>query len=755
MNLSFPVKEPDKAYISNRLWLPLAGIRADPVKRALEFVVNGGPTGQVMLRMWEQSSTHIICPREFLPHSEYGKFKFPFIDLRPDFQRVEFEEDIQPRDAEQVAAWESLTRNDNGILNLACVAGDTILNLNRGGKGFKVTIEAAFRKLNRVEGCKYPWDPSIPTYTRSDVGGHVGLNRVFGIVFSGTKMTTTLVLSDGRSLRLTEDHEVLTPEGWRLAGQLVKGSMVITDGDREGSIRKEKRPYKRSSWYPSHPHIRRQWREERQAYSYVIETHRAVYEAKLNGLTFEQYRSRCKHGDTTGLAFVDPSQFHIHHKDGNIYNNHPDNLEQLPKEEHLQGHRPGSRAFGYGDLVPVEVVAVHWGKPEPVYDVMCEAPHNNFVANGVVVHNCGKGKTILAVKKIAQRGVPTLVVVPDGGILSQWQEAIARHLRFDGELGLIQGPVFNWAKPVTLALVTTLWKRIEDGAIPEEVFRYFGQVIYDEVHQIGAPKFSLTAEQFYGDRIGLTATVQREDGLDPVYRYHIGEPFYSDLTQELIPDIVFQQTPARIPWEDARPKNSTTTNISMLRGIMGRDLVANVFRYWHIKTALDAGRKILAISHSVNQLKLFHALFPGSAIIIGAVAKEERMRILRESRLCFAIAKLGSTGVDDDQLDTLFWLTPFRSKIALQQSMGRIQRPRPGKRKPLMVVFEDWMAPPIKTMCNALKRELKSWGFKFSTIKPNNAPQVLPPEIREIYDRVSAELDPGADEAEGTDDVPQ
>lgn len=487
MNLNFAVKEPGNAYISNRLWLPKAGIRTDPVKRALEFVVNGGPTGQVMLRMWDESSSHIICPREFLPHSEYGKFKFPFIDLRPDFQKVEFEEDIQPRDAEQVAAWESLTKHDNGILNLAC----------------------------------------------------------------------------------------------------------------------------------------------------------------------------------------------------------------------------------------------------------------------------GKGKTILAVKKVAQRKVPTLVIVPDGGILSQWQEAIERHLRFDGELGLIQGPVFNWAKPITLALVTTLWKRIEDGAIPEEVFRYFGQVIYDEVHQIGAPKFSLTAEQFYGDRIGLTATVQREDGLDPVYRYHIGEPFYSDLTQQLIPEIVFQQTPARIRWEEARPENSSTTNISLLRGIMGRDLVANIFRYWHIKAALDNGRKILVISHSVNQLKLFHALFPGSALIIGATAKEERMQILRDSQLCFAIAKLGSTGVDDDKLDTLFWLTPFRSKIALQQSMGRIQRPRPGKRQPLMVVFEDWMAPPIKTMCNALKGELKRWGFKFSTIKPNNLPQVLPAEVREIYDRVSAELDPDGDEAEGAEDVPE
>ena len=39
--------------------------------------------------------------------------------------------------------------------------------------------------------------------------------------------------------------------------------------------------------------------------------------------------------------------------------------------------------------------------------------------------------------------------------------------------------------------------------------------------------FSLTAAPFYGDRIGLTATVKEKMALDPIYRYHIGEPFYS------------------------------------------------------------------------------------------------------------------------------------------------------------------------------------------------------------------------------------
>lgn len=360
--------------------------------------------------------------------------------------------------------------------------------------------------------------------------------------------------------------------------------------------------------------------------------------------------------------------------------------------------------------------------------------------NGILNLKCGGGKTKLALKKIAQKGVPTLIIVPDGGILEQWKEAIygnsakglAKGLSFDGELGIIQGPMFNWAKPITLALVTTLWMRIESGAIPEEVFRYFGVVIFDECHQIGAPKFSLTAAPFYGDRIGLTATVKREDGLDPIYRYHLGEPFYSDLVQELVPKIYIQQSPTILDSDSA--KVGGITNISLLRSLLGRSLSGNTYRYYHIKAALDAGRKILCLSHSKDQIKLFHAMFPGSAMLIGETDSSTRMDVLRNSQICFAIAKLGSTGVDDDRLDTLFWLTPYRSRNALQQSMGRIQRQCAGKKEPVMTVFEDWMIPPFKQMCGSIKRSLKEWHYAFESLKPLQVPTALPVDVRLAYD---------------------
>jgi superfamily II DNA or RNA helicase len=358
--------------------------------------------------------------------------------------------------------------------------------------------------------------------------------------------------------------------------------------------------------------------------------------------------------------------------------------------------------------------------------------------NGILNLGCGKGKTKLAIKKIAQKKVPTLVIVPDGGILSQWQEAILGSattpigLKFQGPLGIIQGSQFEWEyHPVVLALVSTLALRIRDGKIPEEFFRRFGLVIYDEVHRLGAPVFSLCAEPFYGDRIGLTATVQREDGLDPIYRYHLGEPFYIDLTQDLVPRIYFWRTPAKHDFEKTKKKGQV--NISLLRTMAGRDYQGNVYRYYAIQEALKEGRKILCLSHSKDQLRLFHSIFPNSGIILGETPKDERMDILRSNQIVFAIAKLGSEGIDDSALDTLFWLTPFRSRNALQQSMGRIQRAHPNKKTPVMVVFEDHLTPPLRALCHRLRSNLRDWGFKIETLPPQPFPQTFPEEVEHVY----------------------
>jgi superfamily II DNA or RNA helicase len=369
-------------------------------------------------------------------------------------------------------------------------------------------------------------------------------------------------------------------------------------------------------------------------------------------------------------------------------------------------------------------------------------------SNGVLNLACGAGKTSLALMKIAENKSTALIIVPDGGIWTQWEDGIKRHLQFPGNIGHIREKEFTWQEPVVLASVNTLWRRILDGELSPELLRHFSLIIFDEVHQMAAPRFSIAAAEFYGNRIGLTATVKRDDGLDPMYLYHIGMPFYTDLSQDLIPEIEFQQTATTLDTQGAIIESTGVTNVGLLRGIAlySEEMIAT--RYHRILQLHKEGRKILCLSSSKNQLKVLHALFPGSALIISETDSTTRLRVLRDSNICFAISRLGATGADDDKLDTLIWLFPFKSSILLQQSMGRIQRLREGKKAVKMLVFDDREVSTFRTMCNFIRGMLKKVEMKFTNTKPNPNHRKLPPKLRDKYRAILANFQPEVEEEE-------
>jgi hypothetical protein len=110
----------------------------------------------------------------------------------------------------------------------------------------------------------------------------------------------------------------------------------------------------------------------------------------------------------------------------------------------------------------------------------------------------------------------------------------------------------------------------------------------------------------------------------------------------------------------------------------------------------------------------------------------ERWRALRDKRLIFGTHQLVMEAIDEDSLDTLYWLTPFGSqhpdggKNALQQGMGRIQgyRFREGMKQPLVVIFDDIYIHHFHRMCNVLRKQLRRWPvdeggpYLFRNLKP-------------------------------------
>jgi len=341
-------------------------------------------------------------------------------------------------------------------------------------------------------------------------------------------------------------------------------------------------------------------------------------------------------------------------------------------------------------------------------------------ARGGILHLApGKGKTVLACHRIAELGCPALVIVHNTYLMEQWRERIEQFLELPtGEkLGIIQSTEMDWRHPITLAMIHTLALRADEGELPSDFMRHFGVVFFDEVHHLAAPLFVKTAPIVQGLRYGLTATPKRTDGLEFVYNFHIGPVFHEDMEADLVPRVYFQTTPTYIDLSDPTVKDkSGELNTSRLRAVLGEHKEGNLFRAYCIQEALDQGRKILALSHSKAQLRALHDIFPDSGLIIHETPQKERTGIVKNSKLTLAISRLGVEGLDDAALDSLFFLTPFTAENDLQQALGRILRSHGDKCQPVAVVFEDELIPPLRHMCNKLRRTLNGWGIRYQSL---------------------------------------
>ncbi|MDL4772705.1 MULTISPECIES: DNA repair helicase XPB [Thermomonosporaceae] len=134
--------------------------------------------------------------------------------------------------------------------------------------------------------------------------------------------------------------------------------------------------------------------------------------------------------------------------------------------------------------------------------------------SGVVVLPCGAGKTIVGAAAMARAGATTLILVTNTVSAHQWkQELIRRTSLTEDEIGEYTGTKKE-IRPVTIATYQIMTTRRKGAYAHLELFdaRDWGLVVYDEVHLLPAPIFRMTADLQARRRLGLTATLVREDG---------------------------------------------------------------------------------------------------------------------------------------------------------------------------------------------------------------------------------------------------
>jgi len=164
----------------------------------------------------------------------------------------------------------------------------------------------------------------------------------------------------------------------------------------------------------------------------------------------------------------------------------------------------------------------------------------SFGGYGVVVLPCGSGKTIVGMLIMSMLKTNTLILTTNVAAVHQWIEELLDKTELTKEqIGEYSGDNKSVA-PVTVATYQIIsWRPNKDGEFPHfKLFREraWGLVIYDEVHLLPAPVFRVTAELQAIRRLGLTATLIREDGEEDAVFSLVGPKRYD------------------VPWKDLEDK---------------------------------------------------------------------------------------------------------------------------------------------------------------------------------------------------------
>lgn len=347
--------------------------------------------------------------------------------------------------------------------------------------------------------------------------------------------------------------------------------------------------------------------------------------------------------------------------------------------------------------------------------ISVNSPDSLFLTrNYAPTHN-----TIIAIQAIAMMCVPAIIIVHNTSFIEQWSAEIEKHLGV--KPAVVQGDKREFGN-LTIAMLHTLAQNEWDQ---EELDR-FGVAVFDEAHHLAAPLFNKVCPMFPGKRFGLTATTEREDGLEDLYFHHLGSTLYTDLTMDLIPEVNFIKTSVKFTHDEMEEiRVGGAVNISKLRGALAVVEPRNDLILKEITEARENGRKILVLGHLVDHLKLLHGQCPDSGLCIGKVAPKKRGDILRNHDVVFGTIALAAEGLDAPWLDTLFLITPFKAAGLLRQAIGRIQRSLPGKKDPVVVVFQDDVRTCM-SMLAKMKKFLREEDIPFFITKTeeDNDPNV-------------------------------
>ncbi len=305
--------------------------------------------------------------------------------------------------------------------------------------------------------------------------------------------------------------------------------------------------------------------------------------------------------------------------------------------------------------------------------------------SGVVVLPCGAGKTVVGMGVMNLVGTKTLILTTNTVAVRQWREELLDKTELtEDEVGEYTGDQKN-VSPVTITTYQMLtWRRSKTDDF--EHFSLFsrenwGLVIYDEVHLLPAPIFRVTADLQARRRLGLTATLVREDGKEDEVFCLIGPKRY-DMPWKVLEGQGYIAAATcvevRVPLDPTqRSTYALATARSKFR--IASESPAKMPVIEKIIARHPAGR-ILVIGQYIEQLNLL-ARHLGAPLITGKTPNAERERLYSAfrdgSERLLIVSKVGNFAIDLPDANVAIQISgTFGSRQEEAQRLGRILRPK-------------------------------------------------------------------------------
>jgi DNA excision repair protein ERCC-3 len=343
---------------------------------------------------------------------------------------------------------------------------------------------------------------------------------------------------------------------------------------------------------------------------------------------------------------------------------------------------PAEDLAGYvdGEAHPIELVEDGWSLRQYQQEAAEGFWHGG---SGVVVLPCGAGKTLVGTAAMAQAKATTLILVTNTVAARQWRDELLRRTSLtEDEIGEYSGAKKE-IRPVTVATYQVMTTRRKGVYTHLELLdaRDWGLIIYDEVHLLPAPIFRMTADLQARRRLGLTATLIREDGREDDVFTLIGPKRYDAPWREIenqgwiapadcVEVRVTLDDAARLAYAVAEPDDR-------YRLCSTSDTKTRVVERLVEK---HAGEPTLVIGQYIDQLddlaERLHA-----PVVKGQTTVRERQRLYEAFRSgelpVLVVSKVANFSIDLPEASVAIQVSgTFGSRQEEAQRLGRILRPK-------------------------------------------------------------------------------